>query len=123
MTKVLVVDDDADLLEMVSLVLTRYNMKVNPLEKCLQFQDTVSSDIPDIVLMDIYLGECDGRELCLKFKKSSTYPGIPVILYSAGNVTQASVNDSLADEFMAKPFDIQRLVNRINHHLNTKKTD
>ena len=122
MTKVLVVDDDVDLLEMVSLVLTRYNMKVNPLEKCLQFNDTVSSDIPDIVLMDIYLGDCDGRDLCQKFKKSATYPGIPVILYSAGNVTQASVNDSLADDFMAKPFDIQKLVNRINHHLESRKS-
>ena len=117
MKKVLVVDDDIDLLDMVSLVLTRYNMKVNPLDKCLQFYDTLSSDKPDIILMDIYLGECDGRELCQQFKKLNDYTGIPVILYSAGNVTQSSVQESLADDFMSKPFDIKQLVDRINHHL------
>ena len=117
MKKVLVVDDDIDLLDMVSLVLTKYNMKVNPLDKCLQFYDTLSSDKPDIILMDIYLGECDGRELCQQFKKLNDYTGIPVILYSAGNVTQSSVQESLADDFMSKPFDIQQLVDRINHHL------
>jgi DNA-binding response OmpR family regulator len=121
MTKVLVVDDDTDLLDMVSLVLTRYNMKVNPLDKCLEFLDTLTSDIPDIVLMDIYLGECDGRELCQNLKKASPYSNIPVILYSAGNVTQSSVHESLADDFMAKPFDIQHLVNKIRHHLDARK--
>lgn len=121
MKKVLVVDDDIDLLDMVSLVLTKYNLKVNPLGKCLEFYDTLSSDKPDIILMDIYLGECDGREICQKFKKSSTYTGIPVILYSAGNVTQSSVQESLADDFMSKPFDIKHLVDKINHHLNARK--
>jgi DNA-binding response OmpR family regulator len=121
MTKVLVVDDDTDLLEMVSLVLTRHDMAVNPLAQCLQFFDTVSTDKPDIVLMDIYLGDCDGRNLCQNLKKSDIYADIPVILYSAGNVTQSSVHESLADDFMSKPFDIQQLVNRIRHHLGSGK--
>jgi DNA-binding response OmpR family regulator len=121
MTKVLVVDDDTDLLDMVSLVLTSHNMRVNPLSKCIQFFDNVSSDKPDIVLMDIYLGECDGRDLCQNLKKSNGYEDIPVILYSAGVITQASVKESGADDFMSKPFDIKQLIDRINHHITTKK--
>lgn len=120
MPKVLVVDDDTDLLDMVSLVLNTYNMHVDPLDQCLQFQSKISENKPDIVLMDVYLGDCDGRKLCHDFKKTGAYADIPVILYSAGNVTEASINESLADEFMSKPFDIQRLVSRINHYVGSK---
>lgn len=121
MTKVLVVDDDTDLLEMVSLVLTNHNMRVNPLSECIKFLDHVTSDKPDIVLMDIYLGECDGRDLCQNLKKSDGYDDIPVILYSAGVVTPKSVQESMADDFMSKPFEIKQLIARINHHLETRK--
>jgi DNA-binding response OmpR family regulator len=117
MTKVLIVDDDNDLLEMVSLVLTNYNMKVDALGQCVQFFDTMSDVQPDIVLMDIYLGECDGRDLCLDLKGRSNYSNIPVILYSAGNISVSSVKESKADDFMSKPFDITQLVSRINTHL------
>ena len=120
MAKVLVVDDDTDLLDMVSMVLNTYNMHVDPLDQCLQFRDKISENKPDIVLMDIYLGDCDGRKLCHDFKKTEEYAGIPVILYSAGNVTEASIHESLADEFMSKPFDIHRLVSRINHYIGSK---
>ncbi len=122
MTKVLVVDDDKDLLEMVSLVLASYDMDVTPLEKCLEFPSYMESSRPDIVLMDIYLGECDGRKLCHQLKNSDVYSDIPVILYSAGNITQSSVRESLADEFMDKPFDINHLVNRINTHISARNS-
>jgi DNA-binding response OmpR family regulator len=121
MTKVLIVDDDNDLLEMVSLVLTNYNMKVNALGECLQFFNTMSDVKPDIVLMDIYLGECDGRELCLDLKGRSRYSDIPVILYSAGNISVSSVKESKADDFLSKPFDITHLISRINTHLANRK--
>lgn len=122
MTKVLVVDDDRDLLEMVSIVLSSYDMDVTPLEKCLEFPDYMQRSKPDIVLMDIYLGECDGRKLCHQLKKNDEYADIPVILYSAGNITQSSVRESLADDFMDKPFDINNLINRINTHISNRRS-
>jgi DNA-binding response OmpR family regulator len=121
MPKVLFVDDDTDLLDMVSLVLNTYDMHVDPLDQCLQFHDKVSENKPDIVLMDIYLGDCDGRKLCYDLKKTEKYAGIPVILYSARNVTEDSIHESLADEFMNKPFDINRLISRINYYLGSRE--
>lgn len=122
MTKVLVVDDDTDLLQMVSIVLSNNNMQVTPLEKCLEFKDYMESEKPDIVLMDIYLGECDGRDLCANLKNNKSYAGTPVILYSAGNITAESVKKSKADDFLSKPFDISQLISRINNYLPAKKT-
>ena len=111
---VLVVDDDKDLLEMVSLILTRHSMQVECLDAGKHLFESLSARKPDIVLMDIYLGDSDGRELCKKVKESEEYKDIPVILYSAGNISQSTIRESLANDFIAKPFDISYLVKKIN---------
>lgn len=114
MLKVLVVDDDIDLLEMVSTVLTNQQMTVNSITKGNLLFDTITGNKPDIILMDIYLGECDGRDLCLQLKKSNQFEDIPVILYSAGHIAPSTIQTSGADDFISKPFDISQLVKRIN---------
>lgn len=111
---VLVVDDDKDLLEMVSLILKRHSMEVKCLDAGKYLFDSLSSHKPDIVLMDIYLGDADGRELCRQLKESEEYRNIPIILYSAGHITHSSISESLANDFIAKPFDISYLVKKIN---------
>ena len=116
MLNVLVVDDDKDLLEMVSLVLKSHNMKVECLTSGGHFFQSVASGRPDIVLMDIYLGDSDGRDLCRELKNSRQYQNIPVILYSAGNISESSVQESLADDFVSKPFDISYLIGKINNY-------
>ena len=113
MTKILVVDDDADLLEMVTLVLRSYGLEVASLDNGSHFFNTLSRFTPDIIVMDIYLGDADGRNLCRQLKTTTDFSGIPVILYSAGNITQASVQESLADDFLQKPFDIGYLFSKI----------
>lgn len=114
MLKILIIDDDTDLLEMISLALTRYNMNVGCINKGNLVMESMAASKPDIVLMDIYLGDSDGRDLCRSLKKSDEYNNIPVILYSAGHITANSVQESLADDFVSKPFDISKLVKTIN---------
>jgi CheY-like chemotaxis protein len=63
--------------------------------------------------MDIYLGDADGRELCNSLKTSDKFGHIPVILYSAGNITTSSVKESQADDYLTKPFDNLQLVKKI----------
>jgi DNA-binding response OmpR family regulator len=113
MTSVLVVDDDLDLLEMVSIVLKRHEMNVSCINNGSVLEDSIAETRPDIILMDIYLGDSDGRNLCHSLKTSDQYRNIPVILYSAGFITSASIENSLADDFLVKPFDISKLINKI----------
>jgi DNA-binding response OmpR family regulator len=110
---VLVVDDDKDLLDMVSLVLRSYAIKVDCLDNGGLVFNRLATHKPDVVLMDIYLGDADGRELCKKIKTMDEYQDIPVILYSAGNITTQSIQESLANDFISKPFDISHLLTRI----------
>ena len=109
MKKVLIVDDDRDLLEMVELALTEQGYNVCALADGKLFFDQVAEYHPDIILLDIYLGEVDGRKLCYQLKSDPSYQDIPVALYSAGHVNNASIRDSKADAFLTKPFDIMHL--------------
>ena len=113
MSSVLVVDDDQELLEMVSIALSSFDFSVHTLSDCEQFFSILPDIQPDVILMDIYLGPCDGRELCRKLKTGATYSSLPVLLYSAGRIPPDSVTESLADGFMAKPFNINALFDHL----------
>ena len=114
MPNVLVIDDDVDLLEMVEAVLISYNMRVSCTSTGSQLFESIKTANPDIILMDIYLGDADGRELCQNLKSSEEFSHIPVILYSAGNISRSSIHNSKADDFIVKPFDVGMLAQKIN---------
>ena len=113
MQEILVVDDDRDLLEMVEMTLSRLGYHITALAKGSFFFNTVESTRPDIILLDIFLGDADGRTLCYNLKLQTAYEDIPVILYSAGYVPLSTIEHSKADEFIIKPFDIKYLVEKI----------
>ena len=113
MQKILVVDDDKDLLEMVEMTLSRLGYHITTLGKGSGFINIVESLRPDIILLDIFLGDSDGRTLCHKMKLQPAYENIPVILYSAGYVPLSTIEHSKADEFMIKPFEIKQLLEKI----------
>lgn len=114
MSKILVVDDDVDLLEMVSIVLEKNGFEVVPLEDANNFHTTVAAEKPEAILMDVFLGKEDGRELCKSLKKET--PQLPVILYSANVTINPSKAKSTyhADDFIYKPFDIKTLVDKLH---------
>ncbi|HEY4877399.1 MAG TPA: response regulator [Puia sp.] len=114
MPRVLIVDDDEDLLEMVSMILIRSGIEVHTTYKATNFHETILQINPDLILMDIYLDDLDGRELCREIKLLKEFEKIPVILYSAGIIPADTIIASLADEFMLKPFDNAQLLKMIN---------
>ena len=113
MVKVLLVDDDEDLLEMVTLMLTANNFQVESLPRGDLLFDAIEAQTPDILLMDVFLGDSDGRQLCRQLKSSHTYAGFPIFLYSAADISNASFKESNADFFLRKPFNMTELVNNI----------
>ncbi|MEP7279035.1 MAG: response regulator [Bacteroidota bacterium] len=113
MPSVLIVDDDTDLLEMVDLVLSNAGMNANCIYDAATLFDSVTHIRPDIVVMDVFLGEQDGRSLCYSLKTSENFKDIPIILYSAGIISGESVRNALADAFLIKPFNIHALIAKI----------
>ena len=113
MLKVLVVDDDPDLLEMVALSLQGAGMDVLSISDAVLLNASVESFQPACILMDIYLGPFDGRTLCHDLKTLGPAKDIPVILYSAGHIDNASITESLCEDFISKPFDTAQLLQKI----------
>ena len=113
MKKVLIADDDVDLLDMVKMLLSRAGFAISTIATGKSFFERVNIIKPDIILLDVFLGDTDGRTLCQLVKTDPEFQDIPVILYSAGYISTSSIFQSKANAFFSKPFDIKDLVEKI----------
>jgi DNA-binding response OmpR family regulator len=120
MRRILAVDDNDDILDVLKLVLEDSGYEVETLSDGHLLLETIEHQTPDLILLDIMLGNMDGRELCKTVKENDGTNNIPVILISAShNVPYSSSKERGApDDFLAKPFDITTLIDKIRTHLN-----
>ncbi len=112
----MVVDDDQDLAEMLSIVLTGAGMEVDLVNRGDQVIDLFNSHPPDLVLLDVMLPGLDGVEVCKLIRNKSM---VPIVMLTAKGDTQDVVLglEAGADDYMIKPFKPQELVARINTRL------
>lgn len=118
MAKVLVVDDDVDLLASVKLSLQMHGFDVLALGTANGIYNEIRCFKPHVILLDIMICENDGRIVCQKIKTESYYRNVPVILYSSYTDLLKAYMLYRADAYVEKPFDIDFLVNKINSVLN-----
>jgi DNA-binding response OmpR family regulator len=121
MTKILVIDDDLDILRVVWLLLSGKGFNVKSISDAKQVHATVESFQPDIILLDIQLGGVDGRDICREIKANEATKQIPVILFSGGDSIRESVIEAGADGYIQKPFAIPHFVDILNRF--AKKSD
>ncbi len=110
--KILIVDDDNNIAELVSLYLTKecFDTKIaNDGEEALS---TFASYQPNLILLDLMLPGIDGNEVCRRIRKTSD---VPIIMLSAkGEVFDKVLGLELgADDYVIKPFDSKELVARV----------
>lgn len=118
MRRILAVDDDHDILEVLQFILEDSGYKVDTLSDGRQLMNTIEDKHPDLILLDIMLGNMDGRELCKEVKKQLATRKIPIIMISASHNVAATLNQEHGpNDFVAKPFDINVLLNSIKRQL------
>lgn len=119
MRRILAVDDDNDILEVLQFILEDSGYEVFTLSDGHNLLEKIREKNPDLILLDIMLGSLDGRELCKAVKKQDSTNNIPVIMISASHNIANTVNqDGAPNDFIAKPFDINNLLSKIKTHLN-----
>ena len=116
--KILIVDDDNNIAELISLYLTKEcyeTMIVNDGEEALKVFDTFK---PQLILLDLMLPGIDGYQVCREIRARSN---TPIIMLSAkGEVFDKVLGLELgADDYIIKPFDSKELVARVNDHDTT----
>jgi DNA-binding response OmpR family regulator len=117
MKKLLIIDDDEDLLNVLGGGLKRSGFEVRTLAKAEGTFRVVDEFKPDLIILDITLCEHDGRDICRKLKASAHTKHIKIIMYSAHHEMGDDFTHYGADDFIQKPFPSAKMIERINFHL------
>lgn len=114
--RLLIVDDEADLAEMI-----KFRMENNGYEVLLAHDGQAALEMarkenPDLIILDLMLPKMDGYKVCGLLKKDSRYSRIPIIIFSAkGQEDDMKLGRELgADAYITKPFEPQVLLGKIN---------
>jgi two-component system response regulator ResD len=110
--KVLIVDDDPSISELISLYLTKECYETKKVEDGEEALKVFESFNPNLILLDLMLPGKDGYEVCREIRKTSA---VPIIMLSAKGETFDKVLglELGADDYMVKPFDSKELVARV----------
>ena len=116
MPKVLVIDDDPVIVELLRVNFEIEGFEVVSAADGREGFDRARADRPDVVLSDIMMPRSDGLQLLSRLKTDAATKSLPVILLSA-KAQNAEVQQGLdmgADDYVTKPFDPFELIDRVN---------
>jgi len=116
-TKILVVDDDPEILSMTELFLGKRGYEVFKAPNGLLALEEIKRQRPDIILCDVLMPEMDGYELYKELKKNPLTADIPVLIITAREKMEDSFKSLGVDGFISKPFPPEDLVNEIEHQI------
>ena len=118
MPKVLIVDDDADIVMMLVQVLQdeHYEVRAASGEEALAI---ASADPPDVILLDIMMPGMDGVEVCRRLRANPRTASIPVIAMSASHRLRERASEMDVNGLLAKPFDLDELLANIERLVKT----
>lgn len=105
------IEDDPDIRELIELILIEENYDVISFDRIRDFRNGLQDRRPDLILLDIMLPDGNGIDLCQELKTGENTRHIPIMLMSANYNNMPG--DCGAEDFIAKPFDIDELVSRI----------
>jgi DNA-binding response OmpR family regulator len=110
--KIFIADDDEAIVDATSMMLEMAGYEVRyTLNGASVYDDVINK--PDLVLLDIWMSGIDGRDVCRKLKADPATLDIPVLMISAGRDIMKSALESGADDFLAKPFDMDELLAKV----------
>jgi CheY-like chemotaxis protein len=122
---ILVVDDEADLVDMVSLKLESLNFRTVKAYDGVDAWEKIKAEKPDLMILDVMMPRKDGYELCREIKNDPQYKDIPVILLTAvadhvstTTYTHMDGRTTPADDFIPKPIDIDKLAEIVQDNLD-----
>src|SRR5947209_19716753 len=115
--KILVVDDEPDILEVLNVILEEEGYLVLITDKGEHLEKLLNGGLPDLILLDMLLSGKDGREIVKQLKRQDETKHIPVIMFSAHPRAEQMAREAGADDFIDKPFDIDDLLSTVARNL------
>ena len=118
-----IVDDEPDIVELVSINLKKAMFKVNGFSDAESFYRFLEEKIPDLIILDLMLPDADGLEICKYLKREDKFSSIPIIMLTAkGEETDKVLGLEFgADDYVTKPFSPKELVARVKAVLRRRQ--
>ena len=116
--KVLVVDDDPAILEVIQIILEDNNYDVETSLSGKVFNGL--ENMLDLILLDVLLSGEDGRDIIKKLRENDRTRNVPVIMISAHPSAVDTIKNLGANDFLSKPFDIDDLLKTVETNLTIK---
>jgi two-component system phosphate regulon response regulator PhoB len=113
-----VVEDDHDIRFILEYVLADLGFVLEIFDSIKAFSHRARKDSVDLILLDVQLPDGNGIDLSHQLKTSELTKHIPIVIMSANASSTRAIIDGKADAFIAKPFDLDEFVARINKILN-----
>ncbi len=115
--KILVADDDPAILHSIKMLLEDEG---NSVETAVgdKTESAVQKFMPDLIILDIWMSGMDGRDICKQLKHHHNTKHIPIIMISAHQDVEKIARESGADDFVSKPFDIYKMLEKIEYYVD-----
>jgi pilus assembly protein CpaE len=122
MAKILVIDDDAEFLDMVRLILERQGHQVELSADGMEGLEKALADPPDLAIIDVMMPGVTGYEICRKMRANFPTASTPIIILTARGqpVDRRAALDAGADDHMTKPVTMAELSERVNDLLERR---
>jgi two-component system, OmpR family, response regulator len=120
---ILVVDDEANIRDLLSIALRHVGFEVTTADTCLAAQNIVVKQAPDLLVLDVMLPDGDGIELCQRLRRDGMRA--PVLFLTARDATEDKVRGLTVggDDYVTKPFSLEELVARVRAVLRRVQGD
>ncbi len=119
MPRVLLVEDDATMLSLLETLLTMEGYQVDLISAGADIVQSITRVIPDVILLDVYLGEQNGIELLNNLRKEKALDSIRIIMTSGIDHSDECIRRG-ADGFLLKPFTPEELLQLIRSNSHPK---
>lgn len=119
MPKVFIVDDEPDICFALQLFLNQKGYKTQTFVSAAGVLDSVLTEQPNVILLDVNLGNYDGRVLCKEIKQAADF-AVGIILFSANEANLLQYKGYGADDVFSKPFDLNTVAEKIKENVATR---
>ena len=114
---ILVIDDNEDMLVMVSLVLRKNGYRVSSKSQFTDLHTELKAILPDLILVDRKLGWIDGYDLCKHIRSFPEFSATKILIFSAYKISPEECAEVGANGYFEKPFEMQSFLTGLKEHL------